>query len=89
MDSLVTSTIINKATVMSKYTLFLFYELLMTKIFIDLDESRENSPATFRGNIVNTSAMPTQEVDNGGIENPLDIDFPKVFNQMQKDQGLP
>ncbi|XP_043684877.1 uncharacterized protein LOC122637071 isoform X1 [Vespula pensylvanica] len=57
--------------------------------FFDLDESRENSPATFRGNIVNTSAMPTQEVDNGGIENPLDIDFPKVFNQMQKDQGLP
>ncbi|XP_046834411.1 uncharacterized protein LOC124431062 isoform X1 [Vespa crabro] len=58
--------------------------------FFDLDESRENSPARFRGNIINTApAIPTQEVDDGGIENPLDIDFPKVFNQMQKNQGLP
>lgn len=58
--------------------------------FFDLEESRENSPTRFRGNIMNPSAVPTQGVADGAIDNAtLDIDFPKVFTQMQRDQGFP
>ncbi|XP_015184979.1 PREDICTED: uncharacterized protein LOC107070932 isoform X1 [Polistes dominula] len=55
--------------------------------FFDLDESRDNSPERFRGNIINTSAaVPAQGIVNmsedGGIENPtLDIDFPKLTSK--------
>ncbi|XP_015432032.1 PREDICTED: uncharacterized protein LOC107188277 [Dufourea novaeangliae] len=53
--------------------------------FFDLEESRENSPAKYTPN---TSARPTAPIpipEEGGIDNSaLDIDFPRVFKQMQK-----
>ncbi|XP_012164559.1 uncharacterized protein LOC126915516 isoform X1 [Bombus affinis] len=55
--------------------------------FFDLEESRENSPAKYTPNIytVPPPSMSIPTIDEGGIDNEaLDIDFPRVFNQMQK-----
>jgi len=54
--------------------------------FFDLQESRENSPVRYT-----PDNMPgTSDIENVGMDNAaLDIDFPKVFKQMQKEQALP
>ncbi|XP_020280665.1 uncharacterized protein LOC109853201 [Pseudomyrmex gracilis] len=50
--------------------------------FFDLEESRENSPARYTPN--NAPGV-SADVENAGVDNAaLDIDFPKVFKQMQK-----
>ncbi|KAL0120028.1 hypothetical protein PUN28_008006 [Cardiocondyla obscurior] len=55
--------------------------------FFDLEESRENSPVRYTPN--NTPGV-SSGIENVGIDNAvLDIDFPKVFNQMQKEQAMP
>ncbi|XP_029050166.1 uncharacterized protein LOC114879403 isoform X1 [Osmia bicornis bicornis] len=52
--------------------------------FFDLEESRENSPAKYTPNVM-ARPPPSPIPEDGGIDNEaLDIDFPKVFNQMQK-----
>ncbi|XP_003701745.2 uncharacterized protein LOC100876535 isoform X1 [Megachile rotundata] len=53
--------------------------------FFDLEESRENSPAKYTPNVRAGPAVPPTITEDGGIDNAaLDIDFPKVFKQMQK-----
>ncbi|XP_076249576.1 uncharacterized protein LOC143188925 isoform X2 [Calliopsis andreniformis] len=53
--------------------------------FFDLEESRENSPAKYTPNVSATPAVPIPTIDSSGIDNvALDIDFPRVFKQMQK-----
>jgi len=57
-------------------------------MFSDLEESRENSPARYTPNNtpgVSSSTVNVDNVDNVAVE----IDFPKVFKQMQKEQALP
>ncbi|XP_012232428.1 uncharacterized protein [Linepithema humile] len=55
--------------------------------FFDLEESRENSPERYTPN--NAPGV-SSGVENVGADNPvLDIDFPKVFQQMQKEQATP
>lgn len=51
-----------------------------------MEESRENSPAKYTPNVgVRPVIPPIPTVDDGGVDNAaLDIDFPKVFSQMQK-----
>lgn len=52
--------------------------------FFDLEESRENSPEKYRPNISPIETVPTTGMGTSGIDNAaLDIDFPKVFKQMQ------
>lgn len=55
--------------------------------FTDLEESKENSPARYiPDNIPGVSSG----IENIGMDNAvLDIDFPKVFKQMQKEQAMP
>ncbi|XP_032691470.1 uncharacterized protein LOC116854060 [Odontomachus brunneus] len=56
--------------------------------FFDLEESRENSPARYSPNI--TSGVASTAEVSGGVDNAaLDIDFPRVFKQMQKEQAMP
>ncbi|XP_017764037.1 PREDICTED: uncharacterized protein LOC108553572 isoform X2 [Eufriesea mexicana] len=56
--------------------------------FFDLEESRENSPAKYTPDVHAGPAVSTPTIDggiDGGIDNSaLDIDFPRVFKQMQK-----
>ncbi|XP_043521302.1 uncharacterized protein LOC122534585 [Frieseomelitta varia] len=53
--------------------------------FFDLEESRENSPAKYTPNVHTGPAPTIPTIDEGGIDNEaLDIDFPRVFKQMQK-----
>lgn len=61
------------------------------KLFDIMEDSRENSPARYRGNISTTATnAPASTAEDGGIDNAaLDIDFPKVFKQMQREQALP
>ncbi|XP_072761650.1 uncharacterized protein [Anoplolepis gracilipes] len=55
--------------------------------FFDLEESRENSPARYTPN--NTPGV-SSGAENVGVDNAaVDIDFPKVFKQMQKEQAMP
>ena len=57
-----------------------------------MDESRENSPAKYVShNIQSAPVTPSpRTLESGGIDNMgLDVDFPKVFQQMQKGQTLP
>ncbi|XP_011296762.1 uncharacterized protein [Fopius arisanus] len=57
--------------------------------FFDLEESREGSPARYRENQPQASAGPSR-MESGGIDNAgLDVDFPKVFKQLQKEDTLP
>ncbi|XP_015126142.1 uncharacterized protein LOC107047813 isoform X2 [Diachasma alloeum] len=57
--------------------------------FFDLEESREGSPARYRENQPQAPAGPSR-VESGGIDNAgLDVDFPKVFKQLQKEDTLP
>lgn len=59
---------------------------------IDLEESRENSPARYKENPQNvpTAVAPNSNLESAGIDNiGLDVDFPKVFQHMRKEQGLP
>jgi len=59
---------------------------LSSIIFTDLEESRENSPARYAPD--NTPGV--SGIENVGMDNTvLDIDFPKVFKQMQKQQAVP
>ncbi|XP_017891271.1 uncharacterized protein LOC108631673 isoform X1 [Ceratina calcarata] len=52
--------------------------------FFDLEESRENTPTRYTPNVHAGPAVSTIE-EEGGIDNAaLDIDFPRVFKQMQK-----
>ncbi|XP_012054325.1 PREDICTED: uncharacterized protein LOC105617378 [Atta cephalotes] len=54
--------------------------------FFDLEESRENSPARYTSD--NAPGV-SSHVENVGVDNAvLDIDFPKVFKQMQKEQAM-
>jgi len=54
-------------------------------VFTDLEESRENSPARYTPD--NTPGV-SSDIENVGMDNAvLDIDFPKVFKQMQKEQA--
>ncbi|EFN82150.1 uncharacterized protein LOC105185375 [Harpegnathos saltator] len=56
--------------------------------FFDLEESRENSPARYHPN--NTLGVTSTAEVSGGVDNSaLDIDFPRVFKQMQKEQAMP
>ncbi|XP_031838944.1 uncharacterized protein LOC116429770 isoform X2 [Nomia melanderi] len=53
--------------------------------FFDLEESRENSPTKYTPNTSTRPNVPTTISEEGGIDNSaLDIDFPRVFKQMQK-----
>ncbi|KMR00222.1 hypothetical protein RF55_1042 [Lasius niger] len=55
--------------------------------FLDLEDSRDNSPARYTPN--NTPGV-SSSAGNVGVDNDaVDIDFPKVFKQMQKDQAMP
>ncbi|XP_071637751.1 uncharacterized protein [Temnothorax longispinosus] len=55
--------------------------------FFDLEESRENSPERYTPD--NRPGV-SSGIENVGMDNAvLDIDFPKVFNQMQKEQAMP
>ncbi|XP_043267378.1 uncharacterized protein [Venturia canescens] len=64
-----------------------------TQRFFDLEESRENSPARYKENPQNipSAITPNPNPESAaGIDNiGLDVDFPKVFQQMRKEQGLP
>lgn len=61
--------------------------LNVPNVFTDLEESRENSPARYTPN--NAPGV-SSGVENAGADNPvLDIDFPKVFKQMQTEQAMP
>lgn len=53
-------------------------------------ESRENSPAKYVGQMQSAPITPTpRSLETAGIDNlGLDVDFPKVFQQMQKGQNL-
>lgn len=63
-----------------------------------MDESRENSPAKYNDKISNTTIttpttrtmpMPTTSSGKIGVDNSgLDVDFPKVFVHMQKEEPL-
>ncbi|XP_076748957.1 uncharacterized protein LOC143422288 isoform X1 [Xylocopa sonorina] len=53
--------------------------------FFDLEESRENSPARYTPSVRAGPAVPPPIIEESGIDNAaLDIDFPRVFKQMQK-----
>ncbi|XP_031370137.1 uncharacterized protein LOC102670599 isoform X1 [Apis dorsata] len=53
--------------------------------FFDLEESRENSPEKYTPNVNAGPAVTAPTIEVGGIDNTaLDIDFPRVFKQMQK-----
>ena len=53
--------------------------------FFDLEESRENTPEKYTPNISGGSALPTPIIEETGIDNEaFDVDFPRVFKQMQK-----
>ncbi|XP_076380602.1 uncharacterized protein LOC117221138 isoform X1 [Megalopta genalis] len=53
--------------------------------FFDLEESRENSPVKYTPNTSGRPNVPTPIAEESGIDNSaLDIDFPRVFKQMQK-----
>lgn len=53
--------------------------------FFDLEESRENSPAKYTEHTMPTPISARTTPQDGGIDNSaLDIDFPRVFSQMQK-----
>lgn len=55
--------------------------------FFDLEESRENSPARYTPN--DTPGV-SSNTGNVGVDNvAVEIDFPKVFKQMQKEQAMP
>ncbi|XP_029177656.1 uncharacterized protein LOC114945565 isoform X2 [Nylanderia fulva] len=55
--------------------------------FFDLEESRDNSPARYTPN--NAPGV-SSSAENAGVDNAaVDIDFPKVFKQMQKEQAMP
>ncbi|XP_011641159.1 uncharacterized protein LOC105429710 isoform X1 [Pogonomyrmex barbatus] len=55
--------------------------------FFDLEESRENSPERYTPN--NRPGV-SSDIENVGMDNAVfDIDFPKVFKQMQKEQAMP
>ncbi|XP_063978747.1 uncharacterized protein LOC135163323 isoform X2 [Diachasmimorpha longicaudata] len=57
--------------------------------FFDLEESREGSPARYKENQPQATAGPSR-IESGGIDNAgLDVDFPKVFKQLQKEDTLP
>lgn len=57
-------------------------------MFSDLEESRENSPARYTPNNTPGVSSSTGNVDN--VDNvAVEIDFPKVFKQMQKEQAMP
>ncbi|XP_033216516.1 uncharacterized protein LOC117172564 [Belonocnema kinseyi] len=58
----------------------------------EMDESRESSPAKYNDKIQNTTAIPVSSTSSGthGVDNSgLDVDFPKVFIQMQREQAIP
>lgn len=60
---------------------FHWYEIIIT----DLEESRENSPEKYTPNISGGSTLPTPIIEETGIDNEtFDVDFPRVFKQMQK-----
>ncbi|CAK9810951.1 hypothetical protein ANTQUA_LOCUS6701 [Anthophora quadrimaculata] len=53
--------------------------------FFDLEESRENSPSKYMPNLGVGATIPPSIPEESGIDNAaLDIDFPRVFRQMQK-----
>lgn len=63
-----------------------FLTLLTIFLNLDLEESREGSPARYKEN--QPQAGPSQ-VESVGIDNAgLDVDFPKVFKQLQKEDIL-
>ena len=56
-----------------------------------MEDSRENSPAKYVPTIQSAPVTPApRTIESGGIDNMgLDVDFPKVFQQMQKGQPVP
>ncbi|XP_015607701.1 uncharacterized protein LOC107273723 [Cephus cinctus] len=59
--------------------------------FFEMQESRENSPARYNPKVQNvpSTEVPTS-VESRGIDNvAMDVDFPKVFKLMQKEQAIP
>ncbi|XP_066585786.1 uncharacterized protein [Prorops nasuta] len=57
--------------------------------FFDMEDSRENSPATYKGTS-SRSGPPVPSPEIVGIDNAaLDVDFPKVFKQIQSEQAAP
>ncbi|KAL6428080.1 hypothetical protein ACFW04_008449 [Cataglyphis niger] len=55
--------------------------------FFDLEESRDNSPARY---ISNNTPGASSGTGNVGVDNAeVEIDFPKVFKQMQQEQAMP
>ncbi|XP_076646935.1 uncharacterized protein LOC143355732 isoform X1 [Halictus rubicundus] len=65
--------------------LFIITKRRQTRRFFDLEDSRENSPAKYTPS---TSARPNVPIpisEEGGFDNSaLDVDFPRVFKQLQK-----
>ena len=55
-----------------------------------MDESRENSPDKYNKIEVVATEPVSSTSGAAGVDNPgLDVDFPKVFRQMQKEQAIP
>ncbi|KAG7187962.1 hypothetical protein KM043_013922 [Ampulex compressa] len=58
--------------------------------FFDLEESRENSPVRYAGHISTVNAEVPSTPEENGLDNVTpDIDFPRVFKQMQKEHAIP
>ncbi|XP_012279703.1 uncharacterized protein LOC105699365 [Orussus abietinus] len=59
--------------------------------FFDMDESRENSPGRYQGDVQTppSRSMPTTaNIHAEGIDNPA-VDFSSILKQMQKEQAAP
>lgn len=57
--------------------------------FFEMDESRENSPARYKGPEQVVPAPQSGVESARGIDNvTLDVDFPSVFDQMRKEQAV-
>ncbi|XP_032454152.1 uncharacterized protein LOC100680227 isoform X2 [Nasonia vitripennis] len=59
------------------------------RFFDMMEESRENTPARYVGHVQSAPVTPApRTLEAGGIDNMgMDVDFPKVFQQMQKGQA--
>ncbi|XP_058807005.1 uncharacterized protein LOC131673202 [Phymastichus coffea] len=61
-----------------------------TQGFFDLEDSRENSPARYVRTMQSTPAISVPKpIESEGIDNfGMEVDFPKVFQQMQKGETM-
>ncbi|KAJ8676325.1 hypothetical protein QAD02_012112 [Eretmocerus hayati] len=76
---------------MTLFILILKRKRAQQNVFGIMDESRENSPAKYISSMQSAPMTPSsRNLEAGGIANMgLDVDFPKVFHQLQKGQTLP